>query len=83
MSKPLNDPIDSTDPVALKAEILRARDEAHGARTEAEVQADRVAELEAELHAQGAVLEGLGVEMNAPLVRIARSIQRRLPGTRS
>lgn len=82
MSKPENDPIDSADPGVLKAEVLRARDEAQGARTHAEIQADRVAELEAELHAQGAVIEELGAEMGAPLVRVARAIQRRLPGSR-
>lgn len=82
MSTPATDPIDSDDAATLKAEILRARDEANGARTTAEVHADRVAELESELHAQGAVIEELGAEMRAPLVRIARAIQRRLPGRR-
>ncbi|MGZ0220593.1 MAG: hypothetical protein ACKVIY_16440, partial [Acidimicrobiales bacterium] len=66
----------------LRAEILRARDEAQGARTTAEVQADRVVELEGELHALGAVIDELGTEIRAPLVRVARAIQRRLPGSR-
>ena len=83
MPKPESDPIDSDDPAALKAEILRARDDAEGARTNAEVQADRVAELESELHAQGTVIDELGAEMSAPLVRVARALQRRLPGSRS
>lgn len=76
------DPIDSHDLAALRAEILRARDEAQGARTTAEVQADRVVELEGELRALGAVIDELGAEMRAPLVRVASAIQRRLPGSR-
>ena len=83
MSKPQTDPIDSDDPVILKTEILRARDETQGARTAAEVHADRVAELESELHAQGAVIEALGAEMSAPLVRAARAIHRRITGSPS
>jgi hypothetical protein len=79
--EPQTDPIDSDDPAALKAEILRSRDEAQGARTAAEVHADRVAELESELHALGAVIEALGSEMNAPLVRVARAIHRRISGS--
>ena len=80
MSTPATDPIDSDDPAVLKAEILRARDEAAGSRTTAEVQADRVAELESELHALGAVIDELGAEVRRPLVRVARAVQRRLPG---
>ncbi len=75
-----SDAIDSTDLDELRAEVLKARDHAAGESARAEVQADRVRELESELHELGSTLGALSEEANRPLVRLARAVQRRLPG---
>lgn len=71
------DPIDSTDPAALRQEILRLRDVAIGEQSRCEVLADRILELEGELHALGAANEDLAAELaRTPLSRLARRLRR-------
>ena len=67
-----SDAIDSSDIDTLRTELLKARDRALGEAARADVNADRVTELESELHK-------LKAEANRPPVRVARAVQRRLP----
>jgi len=72
-----SDPVDSSDPQTLRAEILRLRDTALGEGARADVLADRVAELETELHALGAHAEALQARLNrSPLEMLARVVRR-------
>jgi hypothetical protein len=73
-----SDAIDSPDLGILRSEVLKARDRALGEAARADVQADRVTELEAELHELGSAMTTLSLEVNRPLVRVARAVQRRL-----
>lgn len=67
-----SDAIDSSDIDTLRTELLKARDRALGEAARADVNADRVTELESELHK-------LEAEANRPLVRVAQAVQRWLP----
>ena len=80
------DPIDSTDPAELRAEILRLRDLNIGLTSQAEVLKEQVADLEA----RNEVLDDTVTELNeanqtlhvelgrSPIIRIARAVARRL-----
>ena len=80
------DPIDSTDPAELRAEILRLRDLDIGLTSHAEVLGERVADLES----RNEQLEGTVAELNdlnqalhvelgrSPIIRIARAVARLL-----
>ena len=80
------DPIDSTDPAELRAEILRLRDLNIGLTSQAEVLKEQVADLEA----RNEVLDDTVTELNeanqtlhveldrSPIIRIASAVARRL-----
>lgn len=80
------DPIDSTDPTELRAEILRLRDLNIGLSSHAEVLAERLADLQSRNEElDGAVNEldalnrALHVELGrSPIIRVARAVARRL-----
>ena len=76
------DPIDDDDPVVLRTEILRLRESVLAANGRAEVADDRIAELERREHELDAVNAALHEELGrSPLLRIARAVRRRLPGS--
>lgn len=72
------DPVDSPDPQVLRHEILRLRDTALGEQARADVLADRVAELEAELHTLGARAEALQARLDRSPVELLARVVRRL-----
>ena len=77
------DPIDSSDPSALRPEILRLRDALLGEQARTEVLRDRVTELEAHVEALAADNETLHAELaRNPLMRVVRAVGRRLGGRR-
>ncbi len=80
------DPIDSTDPAELRAEILRLRDLNIGLTSHSEVMDERVADLKnRNEQLDNTVTElndlnqALHVELGrSPIIRIARAVARRL-----
>ena len=75
------DPIGTDDPDALRAEILRLREQLLGANGREEVLHDRIAELERREADLDAANRALHEELaRNPLVRILRALRRRLPG---
>ncbi len=81
-----SDPINSTDPAELRAEILRVRDLSIGLTSHAEVLSERVADLETRNEELNSVVnelneanQALHVELgHSPIIRIARAVARRL-----
>jgi hypothetical protein len=75
------DPIGADDPMVLRTEILRLRESLLAANGRTEVLRDRILELERREYeldtANAALHEELG---RSPLLRVARSLRRRLPG---
>ncbi|MDE0702018.1 MAG: hypothetical protein F4Y27_02045 [Acidimicrobiaceae bacterium] len=80
------DPIDSTDPDELRAEILRLRDLSIGMTSHAEVLGERLADLQTRNEQLDSAVnelndlnQALHVELGrSPLIRIARAVARRL-----
>lgn len=80
------DPIDSTDPAELRAEILRLRDLNIGLTSHAEVLNERVTDLksrneqlEITVNELNDLNRALHVELGrSPIIRIARAVARRL-----
>ena len=84
---PSADVVDSGDVEALRAEILRLRDEVEGARSRTEILDDRVAELEEQVEELAAGLERYQALTNKPAVRaviaVTRPFRRFLAGRRT
>lgn len=79
MSTPnASDPIDADDPDVLRREVLHARDTAQGERARSEVLAQRVDELEAELHALGDHAVALQARLDRSPIDRARRLLGRL-----
>ena len=75
------DPIDSTDPTVLRAEILSLRDRIHAAHGGAEVLRDRIGGLEERERVLADDNAFLHAELaRSPLVRVLRALRRRIPG---
>lgn len=72
----MSDPIDSTEPDELRAEILRLRDHTIGSEAQLEVLTDRVAELEDELRIAGDRADLLQTRLDKmPTYRLARFVR--------